>query len=42
MHSQVRFASFAAGGRFTTADLYDPALDALGMIESRYLLSSFR
>jgi hypothetical protein len=42
MHSLVRFARVAAGGRFTTADLYHPALGALGMIESRYLLSSFR
>ena len=30
MHSLVRFANLAAGGRFTTADLYAPALDALG------------
>jgi hypothetical protein len=30
MHSLVRFAHIAAGGRFTTADLYAPALDALG------------
>jgi hypothetical protein len=26
----------AAGGSFTTADLYAPALDALGLTESRY------
>jgi len=32
MHSLVRFANLAAGGRFTTADLYAPALDALGRI----------
>ena len=42
MHSLVRFANVAAGGRFTTADLYHPALDALGMTESRYSLASFR
>jgi len=32
----------AAGGRFATADLYAPALDALGLSESRYTLASFR
>ena len=42
MHSLVRFANVAAGGRFTTADLYHPALDALGMTESRYSWASFR
>jgi hypothetical protein len=42
MHSLVRFANIAAGGRFTTADLYMPALDALGVTESRYSLASFR
>jgi hypothetical protein len=42
MHSLVRFANVAAGGRFTTADLYHPALDALGMTESHYSLASFR
>ena len=42
MHSLVRFANVAAGGRFTTADLYHPALDALGLTESRYSLASFR
>jgi hypothetical protein len=42
MHSLVRFANVAAGGRFTTADLYQPALDALGMTESQYSLASFR
>jgi hypothetical protein len=42
MHSLVRFANIAAGGRFTTADLYIPALDALGMTESQYSLASFR
>ena len=30
MHSLVRFANIAAGGHVTTADLYAPALDALG------------
>src|SRR5215467_4080779 len=42
MHSLVRFANVAAGGRFTTADLYLPALDALGVAASRYSLASFR
>jgi len=42
MHSLVRFANIAAGGRFTTADLYMPALDALGVTASRYSLASFR
>jgi len=42
MPSLVRFANVAAGGRFTTADLYHPALDALGLTESRYSLASFR
>jgi hypothetical protein len=42
MHSLVRFANVAASGRFTTADLYHPALDALGMTDSQYSLASFR
>jgi hypothetical protein len=42
MHSLVRIANIAAGGRFTTADLYMPALDALGVTASRYSLASFR
>jgi hypothetical protein len=42
MHSLVRFSNIAAGGRFTTADLYGPALDALGVAESQYSLASFR
>ena len=42
MHSLVRFANIAAGGKFTTADLYGPALDALGRTESQYSLASFR
>jgi hypothetical protein len=42
MHSLVRFANVAAGGRFTTADLYTPALDALGTTEAAYSLASFR
>ncbi len=42
MHALVRFANIAAGGRFTTADLYQPALDALGVTESNYSLASFR
>jgi hypothetical protein len=42
MHSLVRFANIAAGGKFTTADLYAPALDALGRTEAEYSLASFR
>ena len=42
MHSLVRFANIAAGSRFTTADLYAPALDALGSTEAEYSLASFR
>lgn len=42
MHSLVRFANIAAGGSFTTADLYMPALDAWGVTAPRYSLASFR
>ncbi|MEI9975676.1 MAG: hypothetical protein WDO73_28605 [Ignavibacteriota bacterium] len=42
MHSLVRFANIAAGGTFTTADLYAPALDALGQTAAQYSLASFR
>lgn len=42
MHALVRFAHIAAGGRFTTADLYAPALHALGRTEAEYSLASFR
>lgn len=42
MHALVRFANIAAGGKFTTADLYLPALDALGKTEADYSLASFR
>jgi len=42
MHSLVRFANIAAGGAFTNADLYAPALDALGQTEVQYSLASFR
>ena len=42
MHSLVRFANVAAGGQFTTLDLYAPALDALGRTEAEYSLASFR
>ena len=42
MHALVRFANIAAGGTFTTADLYAPALDALGQTEAQYSLASFR
>ena len=36
MHSLVRFANVAAGGQFTTVDLYAPALNALGRSQSEY------
>jgi hypothetical protein len=42
MHSLVRFANIAAGGQFTTVDLYAQALDALGRTEPEYPLASFR
>ena len=42
MHALVRFSPMAAGGRFATADLYAPALDAPGLSESHYTLASFR
>jgi hypothetical protein len=42
MHSLVRFANVAAGGKFTIADVYFPALDALGMTADQYSLASFR
>jgi hypothetical protein len=42
MHSLVRFANIAGGGRFTSADLYAPALAALGLTEKQYSLASLR
>jgi hypothetical protein len=42
MHSLVRFSHIAACGKFTTADLYGPALEVLGLTESKYSLASFR
>jgi hypothetical protein len=42
VHSIVRFADIAAGGCFTTADLYAPALDAFGCAENAVSLASFR
>jgi len=42
MHAVVRFANIAAGGTFTTSDLYEPALDALGFTASKYSLASLR
>jgi hypothetical protein len=42
MHALVRFAHIAAGGQFTSADLYGPALDALGRTETEYSLASLR
>jgi hypothetical protein len=42
MHSLVRFANIAAGGDVTTAELYAPTLDALGLKESQYSLAALR
>jgi len=42
MHSLGRFSNIAAGGKFTTADLYHPAWEALGQTKSQYSLASFR
>jgi len=42
MHSLVRFANIAAGDSVTTADLYSPTLDALGLTESQYSLAALR
>src|SRR5207244_2244441 len=42
MHALVRFANVTVGGNFTTADLYTPTLDALGLTESQYSLASLR
>ncbi len=42
MHALVRFAHIAASGGFTTADLYGPALKALGLTESQYTRGSLR
>jgi hypothetical protein len=42
MHSLVRFANIAAGGSITTADLYAPTLEALGLTESQYSLAALR
>jgi hypothetical protein len=42
MHALVRFANIAAGSTFTTADLYPPALDTLGLPQSQYSLASLR
>jgi hypothetical protein len=42
MHALVRFANIAAGATFTTKDVYEPALDALGCDASAYSLASFR
>jgi hypothetical protein len=42
MHALVRFANVAADGCFTTADLYTPALEALGLAQTQYALASFR
>ena len=42
MHSLVRFAHVAAGGDVTTADLYAPTLDALGLKDTQYSLAALR
>lgn len=42
MHALVRFANIAAGSTFSTREVYEPALDALGCDPSQYSLASFR
>jgi len=42
MHALVRYANIAAGSTFTTADLYPPVLDTLGLPQSQYSLASLR
>ena len=42
MHALVRYANISAGSTFTTADLYPPVLDALGLPQSQYSLASLR
>ena len=42
MHALVRFANVAANGRFTTVDLYGPALHTLGVADAQYSLASLR
>jgi hypothetical protein len=42
MHALVRFANIAAGGTFTTADIYTPVLEALGCEGAKYSLASLR
>jgi hypothetical protein len=42
MQALVRFSNVAGGGTFRTADLYAPALEALGCSESQYSLASLR
>jgi hypothetical protein len=42
MHALVRFANIAAGGQFTTVELHEPALHALGMRPEQYSLASLR
>jgi len=42
MHALVRFANIAAGSTFRSADVYTPALEALGVKPSQYTLASFR
>ena len=39
VHSLGCFGKIAAAGRFTAADLYAPALDALGQTEAKYSLA---
>jgi hypothetical protein len=39
MHALVRYANIAAGSTFTTADLYPPVLDALGLPQFQYSLA---
>jgi hypothetical protein len=42
MHALVRFAHIAAGSTFTTANIYQHTIDALGVSPADYRLSSLR
>ena len=42
MHALVRFSHIAAGNRFTSAELHQRVLDALGSNADRYTLASLR
>jgi len=42
MHALVRFANIAACNQFSTRDLHEPAMDALGVASDNYSLASLR